>query len=254
MNILTRGTLAAALLVSLTARAQHDLGGMDIGVRSGIDRAEKRRRDRDRIYEKDLARHAKVFLLASVLPHPSIGPLLGEIDAPAIAKELTRLLEIEGFHAVQPGQQPEIVITVDYGRGWLPNPYSDENTSAGRNNLSDSEVFHPWPLHEIFPSLAEDLKRQDADEEKLIIQVRAWKYPPPPDPKKEPLLMWMTTMSISDPDQRRLDDVYKKMLAAGARHFDRPIDREREVIVNDQVPEGHVKLGTPEVVDETKSR
>ena len=155
---------------------------------------------------------------------------------------------------MQPGQQPEIVITVDYGRGWLLNPYSDENTRAGRNNLSDSEVFHPWPLHEIFPSLAEDLKRQDADEEKLIIQVRAWKYPPPPDPKKEPLLMWMTTMSISDPDHRHLDDVYKKMLAAGARHFDKPIGREREVRVNDRVPEGHVKLGTPEVVDETKSK
>ena len=66
MKILTRGILAAALLASLTARAQHDMGGMDIGVRSGIDRAEKHKRDRDRIYEKDLAKHAKVFLRRSV--------------------------------------------------------------------------------------------------------------------------------------------------------------------------------------------
>ena len=251
MKILPRSVLAAALLVSLTVRAQQD--GMDIGVRSGIDRAEQRKRQRDRIYEKDLAKHANVFLLASVLPHPSIGPLMGEIDAVAIAKELSRLLENQGFHAVEPGQPPEIVITVDYGRGWLPNPYSDDDTGMGRNNLSNSEVFHPWPLHEVFFSLAGEMKRQEADEEKLIIQVRAWKYPPPRNPKKEPLLLWMTTMSCDDPDHRRLDDIYKKMLAAGAPHFDQAIDREHEIVISDRVPEGHVKLGTPEVVKDSNS-
>lgn len=251
MKIFSRVILVTVLLVSLCARGQQNFSGMEVGVRSGIDRAEKRRREKDRIYANDLSKHARLFLLASVLPHPSIGPLLGEIDAPAIARELSRLLEVEGFRAVKPGEPPEIVITVDYGRGWLPNPYNDVNTTAGRNNLSDSEVFHPWPLHEIFPSLAEDLKRQDADEEKLIIQIRAWKYPPPPDPKKEPQLVWMTTMSMSDPDRRRLDEVYKRMLAAGAPHFDKAIDRAREVVVG--APEGHVNVGTPEVVKEPKN-
>ena len=254
MKILRFGILVAVLLVSLTAHAQRELsgGGMDIGVRSGVDRAEKHKRDKDRIYEKDLSKHANVFLLASVLPHPSIGPLLGEIDAKAIAKELSRLLESNGFHAVEPGQPPEIVITVDYGRGWLPNPYSDEDNGLGRNNLSDSAPFHPWPLHSIFFSLAEEMKRQGADEEKLIIQVRAWKYPPPPDPKKDPLLLWMTTMAVDDPDHRKLDEIYKRMLAAGAAHFDQAIDREHEIIVS--APEGHVTVGTPEVVDESKSK
>ena len=44
------------------------------------------------------------------------------------------------------------------------------------------------------------------------------------------------------------------MLATGAPYFDRHIDRESEVVVNTLLPEGHVNVGTPEVVTDPKSK
>jgi len=221
---------------------------MDIGVRSGIDRGEKKKRDRNRLYADDISQHATVFLLASVSPHPSIGGLIKQVDANAIAEELIRVLEANGFRAVLPDQSPQIVITVDYGRGWLPNPYSDDSEGKDFNNLTNSDVLSPpWHMKEIFFSLGQEMKRQQADQEKLIIQVKAWRYTP--DPKQKPQLVWMTTMHVDDPEHRDLNEIYKTLLAAGAPHFDQPIDREREVIVKG-APEGRVKVGTPEVVPE----
>ena len=232
-------------LGAIAPEVQAQFEGMEIGVRSGIDRRENKKRKRNLEYALDTSKHAHLYLLASVMPHPSIGPLITEVNALAIAKELNDQMQAHGFHHVDPGQPPEIVITVEYGRGYLPNPYSDNDDGKMRNNLTNADPFHPWPLHEVFFSLAEDMKRQKADEEKLIIEVRAWKYPPPPNPKDEPLLLWMTSMAVDDPDHRDLNEIYKQMLAAGAPHFDKPIDREHQVIV---IPEGHVKVGTPEVI------
>lgn len=239
---------ALALLLAPVVQAQQD--GMEIGVRSGVDRRENKKRKRNLAYALDTTKHQNLYLLASVMPHPSIGPLINEVNALAIAKELNVQLEAHGFHQVEPGQPPQIVITVEYGRGYLSNPYNDNDDGKMRNNLTNSEPMHPWPVHEIFFSLAEKMKSDEADEEKLIIEVRAWKYPPPPDPKDEPELLWMTSMAVNDPDHRDLNEIYKKMLAAGAPHFDKTIDREHEVRV---IPEGHVKVGTPEVVKDPQN-
>ena len=244
--------LAAILLLSPLARSQENTTNLDIGVRSGIDLDEHHRRKADAVYAKDISRHASIYLLASVMPHPSIGSLIREVNALAIAKELNRQLEAHGFRQVEPGQKPQVVITVEYGRGWLPNPYSDDDAGKVHNNLTNSDKFHPWPISEIFPSLSNEMNRQKADEEKLIIQVRAYRYTP--DPKEDPQLLWMTTMNVDDPDHRDLNEIYQKMLAAGAPHFDQPIDHDHEVIVVDQVPEGHVKVGPVEVIKDFKLR
>jgi hypothetical protein len=244
--------LAAVLLCSPCARAQENTTALDIGVRSGIDRGEHRRRKHDLTYARDQSKHQNIYLLASVSPHPSVGALVAEVNAIAIARELDRQLQAHGFKPVAPDQKPQIVITVEYGRGWLPNPYSDDDAGKMHNNLTNSDVFHPWPLNEIFPSIGNEMKRQKADQEKLIIQVRAWRYTP--DPKADPLLLWMTTMNVDDPDHRDLNDIYPKLLAAGAPHFDQPIDHDHEVIVRDEVPEGRVNVGPLEVVKEPKTK
>jgi hypothetical protein len=62
----------------------------------------------------------------------------------------------------------------------------------------------------------------------------------------------MTTIYVDDPDHRDLNVIAEKMLATGAPYFDRHIDREKEVVINTALPEGHVKVGAPEVVPPSK--
>jgi hypothetical protein len=104
--------------------------------------------------------------------------------------------------------------------------------------------------HSSFVGLEAKAAAQDV--EKLMIQVRAWKYPPPADPKKKAQLVWMTTMYTGDPDHIDLNLVMPKLLAAGAPHFNQHLDRENPVIINTALPDGHVNVGPPEVVDPAK--
>jgi len=243
---------AAALLLAGGARAQPSPPGMIIGVRSGIDGAEKDKRDHDTAYAKDRAKHPRLFLLARVQEEKNGQRLVRPVNAIAVAKELTRQLEAQGFLPVQPNQKPEMVITVKYGRGLLPNPYTDGeldgegNRDKQRTNLSNSDGISVWASHDHFVGLEE--KRQRARYETLIIQVRAWKYLPPADPKKKEELLWMTTMHVDDPEHRDLNEISAKMLAAGAPYFDTHVGRESEVVINTALPEGHVNVGAPEVV------
>jgi hypothetical protein len=88
------------------------------------------------------------------------------VDAHAIAKDLTAQLIAQGFHPMQPNQKPEIVITVKYGRGFLPNPYLDSSNVLGgerqkqHTNLSNSDTLGPWQMHASYVGLEE--KRQRA--------------------------------------------------------------------------------------------
>ena len=238
--------LVVMLFFSPGVRAQENTTALDISVRSGIDVDEHHKRKHDLAYARDISQHQNIYLLASVMPHPSVGPLIREVNAIAIAKELNRQLEAHGFKHVQPDQKPQIVITVEYGRGWLPNPYSDDDAGKVHNNLTNSDKFNPWPVKEIFFSIGDEMKRQRADLEKLIIQIRGWRYTP--DPNAEPVLLWMTTMYVDDPDHRDLNEIYPKLLAAGAPHFDQPVDHDHEVVIHDKVPEGHVQVGPLEVI------
>ena len=242
---LLRALLAAGLLAPIAARAQPSPPGMVIGVRSGVDSADKEKRDRDPAYASDPKR-ARLFILAHVQEEKSELKLVRPMDAIALAKEVTAQLVAQGFHPVQPGQKPDIVVTVKYGRGYLPNPYTDSDGDKQRTNLSNTDLLSIWPSHDHYVGLEQ--RRQQAAQESLVIQVRAWKYPPPKDPKKKEELLWMTTIHADDPDHRDLNEIAEKMLAIGAPYFDHHLPREGEVMVNTTLPEGHVNVGAPEVV------
>ncbi len=102
----------------------------------------------------------------------------------------------------------------------------------------------------------------DRPEDKLFIQVRAWQYPPPADPKKMTKLLWITTMIVDDPDHRDLNLISEQMLAKGAFYFDRHINRDDDVVINTvsgfrgngPPPEGQVKVGPVEVVKDPNTK
>jgi len=241
--------LAAALFLAQAARAQQpDL--MAVTVRSGIDSADKDRREHDPAYAMETNR-ARLFFLAHVQEEKGARPLVRPVDAQALALEITRQLEAEGFHAVGPNQKPEIVVTAKYGRGFLPDPYSDIDRDKQRTNLSNSDSLEIWPMHDSYVGLEE--KRQRARHEKLIIQVRAWKYPPPPDPRKKEELLWMTTVYVSDPNHSDLNEFAHKMLIVAAPYFDHHIAREHEVVAVLPRHE-HVNVGSPEVIEPPASK
>jgi hypothetical protein len=248
--------LAAALLVTLPVRAQQNLGemdgGLDINVRAGIDNAEKDKRDHDPAYGQDPTKRLRLFFLARVQEEKNGENLVKPVDAATIAKELTAQLKAQGFRPVQPNQKPEIVITAKYGRGMLSNPYARGGGGPQPTDLSTTPPLSVWTIYKHPVGLAEKQQRM-LSYDKLIIQVRAWKYPPPPDPKQREVLLWMTTIYVDDPDHRDLNVIAAKMLATGAPYFDHHIDRENEVLANTALPEGHVKVGAPEVVDGPKS-
>lgn len=239
--------LALALLLTSVARAQSDIEGMDIGVRAGLDKAEKKKRDHNPAYAQQSAQRNRRYFLAHISEEKNGMSLLRPVNAIAMARELNRQLEAQGFHHVGPGEIPDIVITVKYGRGVLPNPYAGDY-EIGRYQMSNSPPLSIWPVHDVFVGLEE--KRQRASYEKLAIEVRAWKYPPPKDPNQPEELAWITTMYADDPDHRDLDSIYPQLLAKGAPYFDHHLNPEKEVHIYVEPPQGHVKVGTPEVVPE----
>jgi hypothetical protein len=89
-----------------------------------------------------------------------------------------------------------------------------------------------------------EAKLQKAAYEKLFIRITAWEYPP--TPKSKPKMLWKTIMVVDDPDHRDLNNVAAAMFAAGGPWFDK-LHRKPEVEVRKPLPDGHVKVGTPEV-------
>ena len=257
--------LAGLQFVSVSAlRAEPKPEMMNVMVRSGIDLADKQRRDQDPDYAREGSRRPRLFLLGSVREAKNGIKLTYDVDAVAIAAELKRKLIAQGFRPVGPGEVPQTVITAEFGMGRLPNPYSDENAETvmpdgsrqrlhlddkAYNNLSDSDRFTAWRDFSIDPTRQKAIV---ADFPQLIIQVRAWQYPPPADPKKKPVMLWMTTMHVDDPEHVNLNQIYKVLLAKGAPYFDQPIERGHEVVIDTGIPEGQVKIGKAEVVPERR--
>jgi hypothetical protein len=244
--------LILALLFAPAVRAQKDdTDWMDLGVRAGVTWEEKARRDHDPVYAQEANQRHRLYFLAHISEEKNGMNLVKPVNAIAMARELNRQLEAQGFHHVVPGQIPDIVITVKYGRGYLPNPYSGSR-DVGGNNMSNSGELAIWPVHDKYVGLEE--RRQRAGYEKLAIEVRAWKYPPPKDPKQKEELVWVTTITADDPDHRDLDSIYPRMLAMGAPYFDHHLDREKAIDKFIPPPTGQVKVGTPVVVPELKTQ
>ncbi len=156
--------------------------------------------------------------------------LIKPVDALAMVRELKRQLQKQGFREAGPDDTPDLVLTVIYARGYVPNPYINPDLTPGsdprlkqRVGLSDDDPL-AFPTHEVFVGL--EAKAAALSAEKLVIRVRAWKYPPPPDAKQELELAWMTTMYADDPDNRDLNVIMPQMLATGAPYFNQHLDRE----------------------------
>jgi hypothetical protein len=258
--------VAAAAVASAPIRAQTG-SEMEIGVRAGIDPVEKTKRDHDPAYAQSVAGHGQVYVLASVKEETTEQKLIKPVNARAIADELKRQLKLQGFRPAGPQEKPDVVLTVKYARGFINNPYINPDLLPGPSptgaapdmrkfrqqhlGLSDDDPVSGVLPHSSFVGL--DAKAAAQDAEKLMIQVRAWKYPPPADPKKRAQLVWMTTMYTGDPDHLDLNLVMPKLLAAGAPHFNQHLDRESPAIINTDIPDGHVNVGTPEVVPPANS-
>lgn len=249
--------LTIALLLAVIARAQ-SASELDVGVRTQLDR-NKKLPDGRRAHELHAAvEHGKIYGFLLMQPVNSREPLVKPVDKQIILRELTRQLEAHGYHHVALNQKPEILLTVIYGRSWLPNPYYIENIDV--DNMGPEEIPFAQEIQDKNTGVAMDnpqmlarlmeaggrSKATKAAYEKLFIIVRAWRYPA--HPKDKPEVLWVTTMLVDDPDHRDLNVLAASMLEAGAPYFDREIKGE-EVDVYKPLPEGHVKLGTPEVVE-----
>ena len=257
-TLLTGIGLVVALAIPVHAQAA---SGMEIGVRSGIDLAEKVRRDKDPAYAADNHQRLRRYVLASIKEVKTDESLVKPFNARAMAAELNKQLQAHGFHPVGPGEKPEIIITAQYARGMILDPYRDAANYAatddryhkrGPANLSNSTPNTNVFTHQIFVGVTS--KSDNFENEKLAIEVTAMQYPPPADPKQKPVILWSTIMYTDDPANRDLNLVMPTLLASGAPYFDKHLDREREYNSYSNLPDGHVNVGAPEVVEPAKSK
>jgi hypothetical protein len=240
---------AASALMGPGLLAQQNTAELDVGVRTQV--------DPDAKFEKKIkgeppAPRPRLYAILQVQLRPNQEELIKPVDAEMIAREVAHQLDLQGFQRVQPKQKPEIVITAEYGRGMLPNPYL-----GGASMIHDIQGDAPSvtlgvdALKQIMREKTAfvEQKIQKASYEKLFIEVKAWKYPS--SPQEKPRVMWVAMMNVDDPDHRDLNTVFKDMLAAGAQYFDKSME-EPEVSVFKPLPEGTVKVGTPTVIEPTK--
>ena len=252
-------TLSAALSASLSAQSETQLV---VGVRSQLDRQKNTQNGKmwDGTHLKEVPpapEHSKVYgLLAFQRVSEVKGKLATPVDEAALKAELIRQLDSHGFLHAGPQRRPDILLTVVYGRSWLPNPYYTKNVDVD----SMRPVLEDNPFKDVLqtrvaiddPKIAARLMEPGAEEkatrsaiEKLFIMVRAWKNPT--DPKEKPTILWVATMFVDDPDHEDLNVIAKRMLEAGAPFFDKEVPDVGVEIVK-PLPEGHVKVGAPQVV------
>ena len=208
--------------------------------------------------------HGKIYGIVSVQEIKSEEKLIKPIDEGALVSHLLQALDANGFHEFVPGQKPEILLTVGYGRGHVHNPYIHDTSElpggsppppspgtsghgpsgADAPTVSITGAFATQLLDEKTPGWQAGL--QKAEFEKLYIQVTAWQYPAKSNDK--PVMLWKSVIVVDDPDHVDLNEVAEKMLDAGAPYFDKEV-REPEVNIYKPMPEGHVRVGTPQVVE-----
>ena len=150
------------------------------------------------------------------------------------------------------------------GRGFLSNPYQEGGGrnetptaasslgAAGGRPIGAPTVSQVGTPARLFNGLRPGFepKLQKAKYEKLYIRVSAWRYPT--DPKAKTKQLWNTTMVVDDPDYRDINALAAKMLEAGAPFFDHEVKEEADVYK--PLPEGHVKVGAPEIVEPTPAK
>ncbi len=244
---IVRAMLAAvcAGLMAYPARADQD-NQLEINVRSEV---------KDKPAGKPLpegaGKHGKIYAILAVQLIPEEEKMVKPVEARKLWDLVCHELDTHGFRPVVKGQSPDILITVQYGRAWLRNPYFG-NEQAHETGIAGPPVRNLTPATTSSPRQTVagfEQKAQKAQFEKLCIKLTAWENLS--DPKARARQLWNTTMIVDDPDHRDLNTIAAEMLAAGAPYFDREI-KEEEVDVYKPLPEGHVNVGTPQVVDGPK--
>ena len=236
-----RPLLLAFLLANLSATLVAEDESLDVDVRSVILTPKPKGRASDAAPNPAL----RVFRIRT--PEEIQGPekLVRPIDPDTALLMLNRLgieLETSGFRHAGPSEEPGILVSLEYGRGYLVNPYLDNrNTLASGNGAS---MLLP-DIRTLEPGVA--ARTSDAGYEKLFLIVSAWDYQEFKQHQKGRRL-WTTTISVDDPDHRDLTRLYKSMLAVGGAYFDRPTKEEAARVSVPVTPEGKVKVGTPTVV------
>ncbi|MDB6093688.1 MAG: hypothetical protein JWM32_1250 [Verrucomicrobia bacterium] len=244
------------------------LDNLEVGVRSRV---------MDGKAGKEVGgRHPKIYGILSVEIIKQPDKLVRPVDARLLYDQVKHELNLRGFTEPAKGAKPQILITVQYGRSWLSNPFLGgaqytemPSSDGGRFTGGESNgggpgsgppgatrtVIDEAPIQTI--SMADaglvmrlhengvEAKVQKAEAEKLCIIVTAWPYPAKTIQK--PKRLWITTMVVDDPEHRDLNLLSGEMLAAGSAYFD-AVTKEEEDSVFRPVPNGQVEVGTPTVV------
>lgn len=254
--------LAAGCFGLIACPAQAQEMKLDIGVRPTV--VDKTILWSGKLKTPGAGGHGKIYGIVSVQEIKSEEKLLRPVDEGALVSHLLQALDANGFHEFVQGQKPEILLTVGYGRGHVHNPYIHDTSelpggsppppspgTAGHGpqgadapTVSITGAFALQLVDEKTPGWQAGL--QKAEFEKLYIQITAWQYPA--QSKAKPVMLWKSVIVVDDPDHVDLNDVAAKMLDAGAPYFDKEV-REPEVNVYKPMPEGHVNVGTPKVVE-----
>ncbi len=196
------------------------------------------------------------YILLSAQQIDSTYRLIKPVDEAALMARLVQVLGEHGFREASAERKPELLLTVQYGRGWLPNPFLQDNAVTTATNdapVVGTGSIYLMPSREIrsdshlmdkmTPGF--EAKAQKAAYEKLFIHVVAWEYPT--DGKAKARMIWQTTMVADDPDHRDLNLMAGKMLGVGAPYFGHGT-KQPEVEVQTPDARAQVYVGAPEVV------
>jgi hypothetical protein len=234
-------SLAFGWGLAMVAPSAHAVANEDvpliIQVRSAVDQPF------EGLGKADIVEHGKVYALVSIEEMPGEEKLVKPVNEAELLEALHGELAKQGFTRTAAGQKPDIAITVNYGRGWLPNPYMDDMSfyAAGDPPIYSLAGVVPTQLMRRYEPRFEE-KLQNANFEKLYIHIMAWDYPKePPPPKYKPKLLWKTTVLTDSPEDRDLNRFFPKMLAAAGGYFDRKTAKE-EAEIFDDMPVGRVIL------------
>lgn len=192
----------------------------------------------------------------------------------AVYRMLQAKLEAQGYVGVAGQTRPEVLITIQYGRGFLPNPYTQGMTlsegqqvggavgdlakgpGAGSDKMSGETgrtVMLRGPGNYLRRREADfEGKMQSANQEKLFFTITAWRFASMQKGAKRER-HWSTTIIVDDPDNRDLNKIHEQMIAAGAEFFDRRTERE-EAEISTRIRNGRVEIGTARVVEDLPKR
>lgn len=198
--------------------------------------------------------HGRIYAVLAVLEVKSEARLVKPVDEARLIYRLQAELNAAGFQPAHDRQPPEILVTVEYGRGWLKNPYLQGGDLPVFNSAPELDATSDVATQNVYGSTnhymdllspGREAEQQKASYEKLYVRITAFKYSS--DPKARAHILWKTTMVVDDPDHRDLNTLVPYMLAAGAHYFDRAMT-EKEITFSVTAPIARVGVGIPEVL------